>query len=549
MIELPRLKNYKKKTKKYLFSFGGINKTENFVPGELEISKNVGFECFPQISARKGREVYLKEISSDLHLAGGLVRVSDNSATEKYIYRLPEGGSSWIMSVGFSSAEKEIVEAGGKIVVFPDKKYVDASSYTTNFSPIEASISYSHQTIYISDSKIKFKTEEQFNTFKNTFKAGDVINFTGGYYIGNQGKMFSGEKKIILRALEKERGDVTTSYYAVFDPWTFDLEGTVSGYFYDNYYGIFEKKVPNLKLLCSWGGRLWGVDENKNICASKYMDPTNFEYFDMSAADSFTLEMDTMGDFTGVCAFGDHIAFFKENRIHRITGTKPSNFRHTVLEGRGVKKGAKRSVTVIDSVAYYEGVDGIYAYNGGEPRKISQNLGALSHHNGVGTVLGKIYYLSFKSDDKYVLYAYDTEKGVWLREGDTKFKAAVNFEGTLFYLDENGEIIKIKNEPDTEEDYSVTLREITENFSEQKGFSRLYLGYKMRRGGKIKVEVCYDNKDKFETVSVLTNNNKTVSEIRFKPNRSDFVKIRLTATPDVIIKSLMRETFEYGSLF
>ena len=279
------------------------------------------------------------------------------------------------------------------------------------------------------------------------------------------------------------------------------------------------------------------------------MDPTNFEYFDMSAADSFTLETDTMGDFTGVCAFGDHIAFFKENRIHRITGTKPSNFRHTVLEGCGVKKGAKRSVAVIDGVAYYEGIDGIYAYNGGEPRKISKNLGAFSHSSGVGSVQGKIYYLSFKSDDKYVLYGYDTEKGVWLKEGDTQFKAAVNFEGTLFYLNEGGEIIKIKNEPEQEENYFVTLREITENFSEQKGFSRIYLGYEMRRGGKIKVEVCYDNKDKFERACVFTDSNKTVSEIRLKPNRSDFIKIRLTATPDVVIKSLMRENFEYGSLF
>ena len=65
---------------------------------------------------------------------------------------------------------------------------------------------------------------------------------------------------------------------------------------------------------------------------------------------------------------------FKENKIHRISGTKPSNYRHTILDTTGVKKGAERSVAKLDEAVYYCGGDGVYVYDGGTSEKISEKL-------------------------------------------------------------------------------------------------------------------------------------------------------------------------------
>jgi len=539
MFELPGLRNSRKKTENYIYTFRGIDKSEDYTLGELETSENAGFEDFPALGSGKER-LATNQTADDMFYADGIIRTVKNTDGTVTVNIRPEGKGLWTYYViSLPAGKKEFAALNGNTVTFPDKKVLSLSSWRT----IDETVSYSFQAdqfISVQHNKIWFGNSSDFTTFNITFKAGDVLTCNGGYYVDGVSKSFS-NKKLIVREIS------STEYSVTFDPHSFDNAGTSS----QASAMSFTKKVPSLSNLCVWNGRVWGVDteNNNNICASKYNDPTNYEYFDLSSADSFTLETETPGSFTGCGAMENCVIFFKENFIHRITGTKPSNYRHTVINAEGVKSGSERSVQLIDGILYYEGKSGIYAFNGSEARLISKELGNLPHSNGVSAVVGKVYCISFNSGDKKEVYCYDTEKHMWLRDGgeEKAFKASCVYGGETYVLGEDGKILFFEDKKAENTTFSVTLREIREGFSEQKGFTRLYLGYSMKQGGSIKVEVSYDGKA-FERAGVFTDHRKTVEEIRLKPNRSDFIKIRLTATSDVVIRSLMREHFAHNSV-
>ncbi len=562
MTGLPRLKNAKKKTKKYLYSFGGINKGIDFDAGELETSENVGFESYPALSVRRKRVKTSFGTAQDLFYANGMIKIynakettdsetGEVSRTCNISYKKETASSGW-SAVGTLSADadlignvgksgKEAIVLGDMAVVFPDKKYLDLNKTYSGWVDIEATVSYSKDAANVWNNKMVFTSSTHFSSFKDKFKVGDVVDFSGGYYVDNKAVRADGKK--IIRDISSSSDRTVT-----FDPYSF---GSAN----NNYSApmTFTKTVPELTNLCVWNGRLWGIDADNNICASKYMNPTVFEYFDLSSADSYTMETDTTGDFTGVAALGNHIAFFKENKIHRISGTKPSNYRHTILDTTGVKKGAERSVAKLDEAVYYCGGDGVYVYDGGTSEKISEKLGTLTYSSAVGGIDGSHYLLSLADESgENILYCYDVERNLWLREDNLSIKAAFNYLGSLHYLAADGNIYNVQAKPETGIEFSVTLREMEENFSEKKGYSRLYLSYNMSEGGRIKVEVCYspdgtnrDGADSFETVGIFTNHRKNVSEIRLSPNRTDYIRLRITATSDVVVRRVMREYHTY----
>ncbi len=539
MLFLPKLKNGKKKTKKFIYSFGGINNSGDFQAGELEDSVNISLDKAPYITVGKA---YSDENTKadDILYANGIVRLlTQEDGSLMAYYRAEKLGTSWnSYSTTLSKGKKEVATAGKKVIIMPDKKVLDLSEIYPTWKDMEKTVSYSKQSALLFSDHITFNKEADFTTFKDAFKEGDAITFTGGYYEGNVTAKSWQNKKLIIREITN-----STQKQVFFDTYSFG-----EAYGNENTSCTFKKTVPSITNICSWNDRVWGVSSDGKIYGSKYQDPTNFEYFDLTSADSFTLEVGSGGAFTGSCATASYVAFFRENKIHRITGTKPSNYRHTVINQSGVKSGSNRSLAVICDLVYYEGKDGFYVFDGVDTRLISKKLGDITHSGGVGVGLGNKYYICFKDAyGRYNLYIYNIESGVWIKSGIISFKAALCYMGNIMYLDLDGNIKKITDNKSAE-NFSVVLRELENDFSEQKGFMRLYLGYSMNYGGKITCDVSY-NKEAFQTVAEFSDYSKTVSEIRFSPNRKNSIRIRLSATPDVQIKSLMREIHTHGSMF
>ena len=545
MQNLPKINSIKIKTKKYIHTFGGINRQESFAVGEMETSENVSFDLFPAISAgRKKVEppVALDSAYTYIPTDGGLVayKLSGTTLTLGYIEEAEKAALKKITTVEEAAEGKRYAaRAGNYVVVFPDKYCLKLGGNYGGFKAFEKAVEIEDSAATISNGSIKFKTDTRYKNFSAAFKVGDVVTIDGGWYYGNYIGGDLEDKKVILRELDDD------NLTAIFDPYSFNELQEDNLEMYESTFKLF---VPDLKNLCSYEGRVWGNDEEGKIYASKYQDPTNYEYFDLGAADSFTIETETAGEFTASGALSDHIAFFKEDKIHRITGTKPSNFRHTVIFTNGVKKGAEKTLKEKDGTFYYVSGDGVYTYNGGTAQKISAELGPFRFGAGAAVFNKDVYYIGMKSETGgfWNLYGFDTQKRMWFRSENNFFEAGFRFLGaSCFKMD--GKYMAIGDGNDTTKDISVTLREITESGAEQKGWSRLYICARLQKGSRIKAEV--DFGFGFETVGVFTDHRKTVFEIRLRPNRGDKIRLRLTASPDTVITKLMREYYQHNSVF
>lgn len=531
MIKFPSLKNGKKKAKKYVHQFGGINNSGNYRDGECESCENLDADALPCLKAGRG-SVSENIPADDLLYADGAARVVTQESGNVILYYRPEkDGTNWFTyAIELTPGKKEIASAGGKVIVMPDKRMINLADKYPAWRTIEKEVSYPQQAARLYGSYMVFKTDANFTTFKNSFKVGDVISFSGGYYDGNETADYWMDKKMIIREISNQSERKVT-----FDPYTFDdtnaNETTAC---------TIKKVMPELTHLCSWNDRVWGVSADGKIYASKYQDPTNFEYFDLSSADSFTLEAGIGGAFTGSCATGNYIAFFRENKIHRITGTKPSNYRHTVIKQNGVMRGSERSLAVINDIVYYEGKNGIYAFDGGEARLVSEKLGDFVHSLGVGAARGDEYYISVKNGTgSFDLFRYHTRKGIWLKDGQEQYLSAVSFLGDMYYVNSEKKIYKISDKKATR-DFETTLRAFEADFAEKKGFMRICVGYTKNQSGYIECSVSYNDKP-FEKVATLEGGTDAVGEIRLTPNRGDSIRIKLHGSSDAVIKYIMRE--------
>lgn len=79
------------------------------------------------------------------------------------------------------------------------------------------------------------------------------------------------------------------------------------------------------------------------------------------------------GDFTGASTCLGYVLFFKENCIHKLYGSKPSDFQLSAIRCRGVARNASRSLCVLNETLYYLSPDGVMAWDGSVPSKVSEN--------------------------------------------------------------------------------------------------------------------------------------------------------------------------------
>jgi hypothetical protein len=116
-----------------------------------------------------------------------------------------------------------------------------------------------------------------------------------------------------------------------------------------------------------------------------------------------------------------YVLFFKENTLHKVYGTKPSDFQMSTLRCRGVAKGAAKSLRVINEALYYLSAEGVMTWAGSLPAKISATLDPDKLANAtraVGGTLDGRYYLQIEQEenDTQRLLVYDTERGLWQEE-------------------------------------------------------------------------------------------------------------------------------------
>ena len=312
-----------------------------------------------------------------------------------------------------------------------------------------------------------------------------------------------------------------------------------------------ERRVPELDFVTECDNRVWGCNSRENVIyGCKLGDPTNWFSYRGIAADSYAVTVGSDGAFTGAASCMGYALFFKENTLHKLYGSKPSDFQLSSLRCRGVAKNAARSLCVLNETLYYLSPDGVMAWDGSLPTKVSGALDAAKLANvqsAVGGALDGRYYLHISRESARLL-VYDTEKGLWSEE-DVCSCDMTSTGGQLYLWD--GQALWAADptrEPDwqstdgveTDIPFELVTGDVGLDGTEQRYLSRLTLRLDAERTSTVEVAVSYDG-GAWETVATLAAQGRRSSyDLPFVPRRCGSLRLRLRGKGQITLRSLVR---------
>jgi hypothetical protein len=202
-----------------------------------------------------------------------------------------------------------------------------------------------------------------------------------------------------------------------------------------------ENPQPMLKDVTVFSGRLFGVDDNR-VYASEF---NNYSSWRLDTADQVSesnawismtqSNSKSDGVFTAVHVYDNHVVMFKKDFTQLVYGDN-NPFRIVDVVSYGADN--KNAVAEAQGILYFASKDNIYAFTGGVPKAIGNELGITDYR---GACLG------YHKDKLYMcvgntLYMY--KDGVWsstdLNHRITMF-ATCDFG--LYGLEETGYILRI----------------------------------------------------------------------------------------------------------
>lgn len=322
-----------------------------------------------------------------------------------------------------------------------------------------------------------------------------------------------------------------------------------------------ERRVPDLEFLTECDNRVWGCSSKENVIyGCKLGDPTNWYSYRGTAADSYAVTVGSDGGFTGATTCMGYALFFKENALHKLYGSRPADFRVVSVQCRGVAKGAAKSLCVIAEVLYYLSRDGVMAWDGSLPVKISGGLAndwLMNVRGAVGGVLDTRYYLHLKvpTQKEARLLVYDTERSLWHEEDTAGEEGAGEWAmcstGRQLYQWDGKTLWATEpdREPDRESDEASKTLEQTVAFDAVTGDIGLktpadkYVNLVTLRVDAlaysvVKLQASYDG-GAWKTLGEAAVLQKwTRVKLPFVPARHDTMRLRLTGTGQIAVRSI-----------
>ena len=543
-------------------AFRGLNLSQGIGDGEWAWMQNMDTREYPAVARRQKR----------VHVAT-LRKPNGLCATDRLCF--VDGVKFYYNGFYYGDvedSEKTLVPMGAKIAIFPDKKLFD----TTTFS---------------------FTDMEQKNvssgTVRVTLAKGDGTPY-GEYTEGDtapenpeNGQLWldtSGDAPVMKTWSEAQGLWVaeTTTYVLVsatglgqglkaLDGVTVSgleeagLNGdwilTDAGPDYILFTGILQKALtqagevrvertcPEMDFVVEKDNRLWGCSSaDHEIYCCKLGDPTNWRAYQGVATDSYAVTVGTPGPFTGAAVSGSAVIFFKENCLHRVYGTQPSNFTVYVDNLRGVQQGCHKSAVRVNEYLYYKSVFDVCVYADSEVAGISAALGTESYKNAVAGVCGSRLYRSMEDQEgAWQLLVYDTAAGVWTREDGTHALGFASCLTETFMLRADGELYALlpgeynkdffmvgsdytvyaQEETDEEVSWELRTGEILRELPDHKYIGKIQLYLELDPGARAEVALRRDG-GAWETVQELSGGDQRRCTLPIYPRRCDRMEIRLT---------------------
>ena len=309
------------KTKQSIGVFGGLNQSSVGADNEFLDMKNISSRLFPSLTLREPNLPFTEsEEPVQIFYKNSLYMFGKNAL----IY----GENQRKALKKTVELDRVLVGMGAYICIFPDKQVFNTK--TEELTDMESSYTQEGQISIAPVSEGSSFVKIQGKSIGKNFKRDDVVSLSG---FTQYTETLNATKAI------KEIGDDFIVISAV------DENGVALRSITEESGVKIVRVVPDMDYVCEFNNRLWGCSsKNHEIYASKLGDPTNWNSFQGTAADSYAVSVGSDGDFTGVISQQGYVVFFKENYIHTIYGTKPSNFSLDTVEARGVMEGCSASL-------------------------------------------------------------------------------------------------------------------------------------------------------------------------------------------------------------
>lgn len=514
-VRLPEIKRDIPKNQSEVLAMRGVNYSDQTQPGDLAESRNLSARRYPYLATRRGREQRKKNATdyyagvTALTAWGKLVAVEGTNL-------LLDGQVVGTVTAG----EKQFAVVNTKMVIWPDKVYLDMKTQTVK--PLAASLSGSGAVFTASTMKVT-----GWGDLTEKFSAGDGITISGcATEPGNN-------RDVTIQAISADTITVSADTFQAAEEASTAI--------------TLERKVPEMDYICESENRLWGCSSAAQVIyASSLGDPTNFNVFEGLSTDSYALAVGTEGSFTGCCKLASSILFWKETKLHKILGGYPAEYSLYTYDIEGLQAGCHKSLQVINETLYYLGLHGVYAYSGGTPSLVSAAFGERQFSEAVAGSDGESYYLSAKEGGKHHLLAYEARSGIWVREDDTEAVDFARIGKDLYFLDAAGSVWLADNgKDDGDLPWMAQFTPFYETSQGRKTYSKLLLRVELPRGSWLVAEARYDGGVWRECGKVVGRDYDAVP-LRLAMNRCDKFEVRLRGKGPCALLSLRRE-FSLGS--
>lgn len=447
--------------------FYGYNNNKTAADGEFTDTLNLTSSYFPLFATRHKRASFPLVTSENglnsLYAKDKLFYINDN--------KLYYGGEALTgITLLTSVSDRQMVSMGAYLLIFPDLIYVNtsdltdkgsfAASFTTGgsvtFTPCRADgtayddyISSDAEPNNPKEGELWYDTGsdilKRYNGFTNIWAAVETT------YVKiaspNIGKAFRKLDGVKISGAADAQFNTTLILYEASDDFIV-VTGNISSPITEEAPITITREVPAMDFVVEGENRVWGCNSKKNeIYACKLGDFRNWNCFLGLSTDSYAVSVGTDGEFTGAVRYLSSILFFKENYAHKIYNTNPPYIVST-SRIKGVQKGSHSSLCIVNGSLFYLSQTGLCKFEGSLPQAVQNVFGTEYFYSGVGGEFRNKYYICMSSGaDKRQLFVYDTENGIWHKEGLDKealdIKEFASYNSNLFFIYKDENMLKL----------------------------------------------------------------------------------------------------------
>lgn len=507
-MRLPFLRTAPQEQRKQIGQFLGLNKSLIINENEFADMQNMSSDRFPAICTRRPRGAVMKTLGKPhgLFHKNGLAYVDGT----KLYYK-----DQAVADV--TDTDKIMVGIGAYIVIWPDKIMYNTADGTV--TPLEVTW-----------------TQSATATFSLTTAGSTMVKISST----GIGKAFQRYDAVTISGCTNAAFNRTTVIQEKEDNYIVVI-GDLSATFTQASGLTLKRTVPDMDYVCESENRLWGCSSaNHEIYASKLGDPTNWQAFEGISTDSYAVTVGSDGDFTGCISHLGYVLFFKGDTIHKVFGSKPSNYQVTTSTPmRGVAKGCERTICIVNETLLYVSRDDVCSFDGAQPESIGVAVKSLGFDTGVASHYNGKYYASLRdSAGSWGLYVYDLGKGLWHKEDSLHALYMAYGEGELYCIDEHGNLFTITGDRQETIPWSIESGDLIEGSVEYKHVKRLMYNMIIAPGAEVNAYIRYDDDPDWKKINTFTGKSYRTHIMTVVPGRCQRYRIRLDGIGDVTLIAL-----------